>query len=105
MVFISSLWIEKTAKAFSLSSPIRFCENVLMRFRVVKLLSESAKDIVVVKIMLQSFDTGNVFVREIFRRIGKRLEAVPAEENLGFEYMHRSSNSSGFIGIIGKNQM
>ena len=70
IVLISSLWGDKTAEEFSLSRPIRFRENVLMRFKVLKQLSESAEDIAVVKIMLKNCDAaGNVLVREIFQRI------------------------------------
>ena len=129
IVFISSLWIDKTDKAFSLSGPIRFRENVLICFKVLKHFSEYAADIGVGKIMLQNGDTaGNVWslklnsqnepvasydlldssdwhYREIFGRIWKRFKAVPAEENFGFDYMHRSSISSCFFGNIGKNQM
>ena len=80
-----------------------------MRFKVPKHLSESAEDIGVVKAMLKDCDTaGNVLVREIFPRIGTRLKAVTAEQNLGFEYMNRSSSSSCFVGMSGlleKTQM
>ena len=100
---ISSLWIYKTAKAFSLSCPVRFRKNVLMRFKVLNHLFKSAEDIGVVKIMLRNCDTaGNVLVREISRRIWKRFKAVPAKANLRSQFVHWSSSSSCFVGIIRK---
>ena len=61
IAFISSLWIEKTAKALCCS--IRFRENILIRFKVLKHIFESTEDIGVVKIMLRNCDTaGNVLV-------------------------------------------
>ena len=68
--FISSLSMDKTAESFNLSCPVRFCENALMRLKVLRRHPESAEDTGVVKIMLENYDiTGNVPVREIFRRI------------------------------------
>ena len=76
-----------------------------MRFKALKYLSDCAEDVGVFKIMLKI-----VIQREtclVGKYIGEfgRFQALPDEEKLGFEYIHRSLSSSCFVRIIGKNRM
>ena len=63
IVFISSLWIEKTAEGISLSCAIRFREMVLMRFKVLKHLSEYAENIGVGYHILETSHLNHCYVK------------------------------------------